>query len=85
MYIEGMSHRLQITLSEEQYAFLDEEADRSSLSMAELVRRALDTTYVLAGPGRVTVIDHTLGRRPGKSVDDDGPRHRDEPRWRAGI
>jgi hypothetical protein len=80
-----MSRRLQITVSEEQYDFLNAEADRSSLSIAELVRRALDTTYVLAGPARVTVIEHTLGRRPGRSVDHDGPPHRDAPRWRAGI
>ena len=80
-----MARRIHITLSEEQYAFLDEEADRSSLSIAELVRRALDTTYVLAGPARVTVIEHTLGRRVGRSVDRDGPVQRDAPRWRAGI
>lgn len=80
-----MAHRLQITISDEQYAFLDEEATRSSLSIAELVRRALDTTYVLAGPGRVIVIEHTLGRRPGLSVDRDGPTRRDAPRWRPGI
>jgi hypothetical protein len=80
-----MSHRLQITVSDEQYEYLDEEADRSSLSIAELVRRALDTTYVLSGPPRVTVIEHTLGRRSGRSVDDAGPWHRDLPRWRLGI
>jgi hypothetical protein len=80
-----MARRLHITISDEQYAFLDEEADRSSLSIAELVRRALDTTYALAGPPRVTVIEHTLGRRAGRSVDREGPPHRDVPRWRAGI
>jgi hypothetical protein len=80
-----MSRRIHITISEDTYSFLDEEADRSSVSIAELVRRALDTTYVLAGPGRVTVIEHTLGRRPGRSVDHEGPRQRDAPRWRPGI
>jgi hypothetical protein len=85
MYIDGMSHRLQITISDEQYEYLDEEANRSSLSIAELVRRALDTTYALAGPPRVTVIEHTLGRRAGRVVDESGQWHRDEPRWRAGI
>lgn len=80
-----MPHRLHITISEEQYEYLNEEADRSSLSIAELVRRALDTTYALAGPARVTIIEHTLGRRPGKSVDHDGPAHRREPRWRSGL
>jgi ribbon-helix-helix CopG family protein len=80
----SVSRRLHITLSEDQYAFLNEEANRSSLSIAELVRRALDTTYVLAGPARVTVIEHTLGRRPGKSVDSDGTSEW-HPRWRPGI
>lgn len=85
MYLNGMSHRLQITVSDQQYEYLDAEADRSSLSMAELVRRALDTTYALAGPPRVTVIEHALGRRAGRSIDDEGPWHRDDPRWRAGA
>jgi hypothetical protein len=85
MYIDGMSHRLQITISDQQYEYLDAEADRSSLSMAELVRRAVDTTYALAGPPRVTVIEYALGRRAGRRVDAEGPGHRDEPRWRAGI
>jgi hypothetical protein len=80
-----MARRLHITISEEQYAYLDEEAERSSVSIAELVRRALDTTYALAGPARVTIIEHTLGRRSGKSVDYDGPAHRGEPRWRPGL
>jgi len=79
-----VSRRLHITLSEDQYAFLNEEANRSSLSIAELVRRALDTTYVLAGPARVTVIEHTLGRRAGKNVDHDGPPGR-HAQWRPGI
>jgi Ribbon-helix-helix protein, copG family len=80
-----MARRLHITISEEQYAFLDEEANRSSVSIAELVRRALDTTYVLAAPGRVTVIEHKLGRRPGFSVDRDASTTRARPRWRPGI
>jgi hypothetical protein len=73
-----MSHRLQITISNEQYTFLDEEADRSSISIAELVRRALDTTYALAEPPRMRVIEHTTGRRSGRSIEG-GPRR--ERRW----
>jgi hypothetical protein len=61
-----MSHRFQCVLTEEQYAFLDREADRSSVPIAELIRRAIDTTY---GPyddvPRVHVISHALGRRSG--------------------
>lgn len=61
-----MSHRFQVILTEQQYAFLDREADRSSVSIAELVRRAIDTTYgPYDGRRRVHVISHELGRRSG--------------------
>ena len=61
-----MSRRFQIVLSEEQYVFLDGEADRSGVSVAELIRRAIDTTYGVAGEDRVHFIWHTLGRRSGR-------------------
>lgn len=61
-----MSHRFQVVLSEEQYVFLDGEADRSSVSIAELIRRAIDTTYGIAGEDRVHFVWHTLGRRSGR-------------------
>jgi hypothetical protein len=61
-----MSHRFQVVLSDAQYAFLDAEADRSSVSIAELVRRAIDTAYgPYDGGRRVHVISHELGRRSG--------------------
>jgi len=63
-----MSHRLQVLLSQEQYAFLNGEADRSSVSMAELVRRAIDTAYGVGHERRVHVITHTLGRRVGRRL-----------------
>ena len=40
-----MSRRTQITFSDRQHAFLIDESVRSGLSMAELVRRAVDLTY----------------------------------------
>ncbi len=40
-----MSHRTQITLTDEQYARLREESRRSGLGLAELVRRALEHRY----------------------------------------
>jgi hypothetical protein len=40
-----MSRRTQITLPDRQYELLRSESLRSSLSMAELVRRAIDTAY----------------------------------------
>jgi hypothetical protein len=40
-----MSRKTQITLTDRQHRLLLEESVRSSLSMAELVRRAIDATY----------------------------------------
>jgi hypothetical protein len=65
-----LAHRLQINISVSQYVFLSDEARRSSVSIAELIRRAIDTTYEPAGPGRVHAITHTLGRRPGIRLPD---------------
>ena len=64
-----MGHRLQILLSDEQYAFLDAEANRSSVSMAEIVHRALDTVFGAKGDRAFVSIAHTLGRRPGRRID----------------
>ena len=43
-----MGLRTHVTLTDEQRTFLLNESARSGLSMAELVRRALDATYPLA-------------------------------------
>jgi hypothetical protein len=43
-----MSHRTQLTLSDEQYATLQRISRESGLSLAELVRRAVDRTYTTA-------------------------------------
>ena len=40
-----MSKRTQITLTDRQHGFLVDEAYRSGLTMAELVRRAVDEVY----------------------------------------
>jgi hypothetical protein len=40
-----MSRKTQVTLTDRQHAFLADEAHRTDLSMAELVRRAIDTVY----------------------------------------
>lgn len=40
-----MGHRTQITLEDGQYRRLLAESERTGLGLAELVRRALDTTY----------------------------------------
>lgn len=44
-----MSHRTQITLTDEQYERLRREARRTGLGLAALVRRALDRSYGAAG------------------------------------
>jgi hypothetical protein len=65
-----MSRRFQLALSETQYVFLDREADRSSVSVAELIRRAIDATYgPFDGTRTLHVITHELGRRSGRSMD----------------
>jgi hypothetical protein len=63
-----MSHRLCISISNQQYVFLNGEADRSSVSIAELVRRALDTVYGPRGERELIEVMHTLGRRPGRRI-----------------
>ena len=45
VYTSIMSRKTQITLTDRQHAFLLDESFRTGLSMAELVRRALDVAY----------------------------------------
>ncbi|TVP74207.1 MAG: ribbon-helix-helix protein, CopG family [Nitriliruptor sp.] len=40
-----MSHRTQITLTDEQYELLRSESHRRGVGLAELVRRAINRTY----------------------------------------
>lgn len=40
-----MSHRTQITLSDEQYELLRSESRQRGLGLAELIRRAVDSSY----------------------------------------
>jgi hypothetical protein len=40
-----MSRRTQITFTDRQHLFLGDESRRTGLSVAELVRRAVDATY----------------------------------------
>jgi hypothetical protein len=40
-----VSHRTQITLTDEQYALLKRESARTGVALAELVRRAIARTY----------------------------------------
>ncbi len=50
MYSYIMSHRTQITLTDEQYSWLTAESRRTGVALAELIRRAIDHSY--AAPTR---------------------------------
>jgi hypothetical protein len=45
VYTDIVSRKTQITLTDRQHRLLVEESLRSSISMAELIRRAIDTVY----------------------------------------
>ncbi len=45
-----MSHRLQITLTDDQYRRLREESDRTGASLAELLRSAVNDVYPPLAP-----------------------------------
>jgi hypothetical protein len=76
-----MSRRLQITLSERQYAILNDEANRTSVSMAELIRRLVDRALRPDARPQVAGFEVSLGlwklpdaavvgRRPGPELRD---------------
>ena len=65
-----MGMRTHVTLTERQYAFLFSERERTGLSVAELLRRAVDETYRLEERPRVRGFDVAVGvwRRPDAAV-----------------
>ena len=68
-----MSHRTQITLTDEQYARLRAESEQTGLGVAELVRRAVDTTYHAVGrEERLGAIEAGFGSWTDETHDDDG-------------
>jgi hypothetical protein len=87
-YINGyihrhhMSRRTQVTLTDRQHAFLRDEAARTGLSMAELVRRAVDTTFRTHARPKLRGLELSVGvwsrpdvaiagrRPPGRRVGD---------------
>ena len=56
-----MGRRTQVTLTDAQHGFLHGEAHRTGLSVAELVRRAIDETYRPEERRRVRGFDVTIG------------------------
>jgi hypothetical protein len=65
-----MSRRTHIMLSDPQYAFLVHESDRTGLSLAELIRRAVDSMYRPYDRPQVGGFEFSLGvwRRPDAAV-----------------
>jgi hypothetical protein len=65
-----LSRRTQITLTDRQHALLLDEAMRSGLSLAELVRRAVDAVYRPKRRPRVAGLEVSVGvwARPDAAV-----------------
>jgi len=61
VYTSSMGRRTQVTLTDRQHAFLLAESARTGLSLAELVRRAVDETYRTEQRRRVRGFDIGLG------------------------
>jgi hypothetical protein len=69
-----MSQRFHITLSDRQFVYLSRASERTSLSIAELIRRAVEDKYHPSGDGRRSYSEFTIAiwRRPL----DEGPGRR---------
>ena len=76
-----MAHRVQIWTTDAQYEVLNAEANRTGVSMAELVRRLIDRAWRPGARPRVSGFELTMGiwkrpdaavagRRPGIKLDD---------------
>jgi hypothetical protein len=65
-----MSRRTQITLTDHQHAFLVDESRRTGLSLAELVRRAVDGVYRPFDRPRLGGFELSVGvwRRPDAAI-----------------
>jgi hypothetical protein len=63
-HLHRMSRKTQITLTDRQHALLRDEADRTGLSMAELVRRAVDCVYRPHSRPRLKGFELSLGVWP---------------------
>jgi len=60
-----MSRRTQITLEDEQYKKLQAMSHETGLSMSELIRRAVDRTYVV---GAKAAFDESFGAWKGRRM-----------------
>ena len=66
-----VSHRAQVTLTDEQYSRLREEARRTGLSFAELLRRAVDGSYEEppTTEDRLQALERSFGAWKGRDFD----------------
>jgi hypothetical protein len=69
-HLRLMSRKTQLTLTDRQHAFLLGESFRTGLSMAELMRRAIDRVYRPELRPKVPGLEVSLGlwRRPDAAV-----------------
>lgn len=67
-----MSHRTQITLTDKQYRSLKRESNRTGLSLAELVRRALEEATGTAGTRDRRALDDSFGAWSDRDFDGAG-------------
>jgi hypothetical protein len=65
-----VSREFHLLLTDRQHALLTDEADRSGLPMAELIRRAVDRTYRRDARASVRGVELSLGvwRKPDAAV-----------------
>jgi hypothetical protein len=65
-----MSQRFNFHLEDAQYEALTAESERTSLSVAELIRRAIDQAFGFDGPRRTKGLEVSVGvwRRPDAAV-----------------
>lgn len=68
-----MSHRTQITLTDDQYERLRTESERTGVGLAELIRRAVDRSYGTAKHATVVqALDDSFGSWTDRNYDGEG-------------
>ena len=70
IHLHHMSRRTQITLTDRQHDYLRGESARTGLSLAELVRRSIDTVYRPGTRPRADGVEVSFGiwRRPDAAI-----------------
>jgi hypothetical protein len=81
MKLEAPTRRMHVALTDRQYAILLAEAEVSGLSMAELIRRAVDRMYRPGGRPTIRglMVQFSLWTRPDAALAGRRPRVRQWP------